>query len=55
MSDITIIKRLVIETGLTIIMYKIRQTKAMKLRWLPEKSKLIRLVASDDDTRNQLT
>ena len=27
----------------------------MKMRWLPEKYKLIGLVASDDDTRNQLT
>ena len=36
-------------------MYKIRQTKAMKMRWLPEKYKLIRLVARDEDTRNQLT
>ena len=37
---------------LTIIIYNIRQTKAMKMRWLPENYKL---VASDDDTRNQLT
>ena len=27
----------------------------MKLRWLPEKCKLIRPVASEDDTTNQLT
>ena len=31
---------------LTITMYNIRQTKAMKMRWLPEKYKLIGLVAS---------
>ena len=40
---------------LTIIMYNIRETKAMKMRWLPEKYKLIGLVGSDDDIRNQLT
>ena len=32
-------------------MCNIRQTKAMKMRWLSEKNKLIGLVASDDDTK----
>ena len=33
----------------------IRQTKAMTVRWLLERYKLIGLVASEDDIRNQLT